>query len=510
MLQSIRDKTQGWIAKLILGLVCLTFALWGIHNYFTGVAASDVAAKVNGTAINRTQLLSSLRQLQAQQADAMGANYNHSPALQKALQQQALNQLISNQLLIQQLAKLKLVTPDSILQQLLQQIPAFQEQGRFSVTRYQQLLEAQGLTSPQFLGELRQQIEMTQLQQGISYSNFALPTDVNRYITLSNETRDVGYILIPRTHFKPAAVSDAAIQAYYDSHQDDFMMPPTVQVAYVQLSLPALVNTLKKQGLSADKAQATAEKQFAQDSDKMTNLAYEQPTSLQPLVNSLPVTVQQTGVFSQTQENATGIVADPSFRAAAFGDDVYNQGYNSQVLTLKDNSQVVLRVINKKPAAVAPLDDVKASITQKLEIAAYQDAALQLAKSLAQSLALGQDGASVAKNSQLTWERRPAVTRHENGVNSLVLQQVFAIPTPKDPQKPSLQVLNLPDGDVVVVALYGIKPGDPASISPDERKAFTEQIAKGYGQVDFTLYITGLRDEAHIRTYPIDLSTDNP
>ena len=48
MLQTIREKTQGWIAGTIISIIILSFALWGIHSYFTSGGASANVATVNG------------------------------------------------------------------------------------------------------------------------------------------------------------------------------------------------------------------------------------------------------------------------------------------------------------------------------------------------------------------------------------------------------------------------------------------------------------------------------
>jgi peptidyl-prolyl cis-trans isomerase D len=52
MLQSIRDRTHGWIAGIIISLVILSFALWGIHSYLEGGGGSDTVAKVNSVEIS--------------------------------------------------------------------------------------------------------------------------------------------------------------------------------------------------------------------------------------------------------------------------------------------------------------------------------------------------------------------------------------------------------------------------------------------------------------------------
>jgi len=100
MLQSIRDRSQGFIAWFIIAFIALTFALWGIHNYFSGGGKNNnVVAKVNGSKITEGQVLSAYERMRRQQEAQLGGAVPTNPTMQTLLKQQVLKQLISNHVL---------------------------------------------------------------------------------------------------------------------------------------------------------------------------------------------------------------------------------------------------------------------------------------------------------------------------------------------------------------------------------------------------------------------------
>jgi peptidyl-prolyl cis-trans isomerase D len=100
MLQSIRDRTHGWVAGIIISLVILSFALWGIHSYLEGAGASDVVAKVNGAEISKRQLAAAYEPLRNQVQAATNTSVLPE-SVETGLKRRALDTLIGLQVLKQ-------------------------------------------------------------------------------------------------------------------------------------------------------------------------------------------------------------------------------------------------------------------------------------------------------------------------------------------------------------------------------------------------------------------------
>ena len=140
MLQTIREKSQGWIASLILGFISFTFALWGIHYYLTGSKEQTVVAKVNGIKISEQSFNQALRQVQTQAEARLGANYSNDDTFQNQLKSQLLTQLIQKQLLVQALESQNFYVGQEQIDQIIANAPEFQKNGRFSSVKFQQAL----------------------------------------------------------------------------------------------------------------------------------------------------------------------------------------------------------------------------------------------------------------------------------------------------------------------------------------------------------------------------------
>ncbi len=489
MLQEIRDKTQGWFATIIIGIVCLMFALWGINYYIQGSGSKNQdLAKVNGQSISLQQFNQEFQRVQQQQQMELGPDYSDAPEFQNNLKQQVLQQMIEQTLLVKELQKRGLSVSQSQVYAILMNMPTFQEMGKFSQQKLTQLLSRLGYTPQQFYQQLHDQLLVEQLAMGLSDTNFALPVDVNAAIRLIKETRDVGYMILPISHFmQPAKITDDMIKTYYQAHQDDFQSPEAVQLQYV---------ILKPMGTDVQ-----SQKQFTETAEQMANLAYENPNSLDSIVSKLHLLVQTTDYVTRDATNGKGILASPKIVAAAFNDDVLNQNYNSEILNLDDGSQVVIRLLHRRSAAALPLSKVKAQIVARLAKENAQKQIQQSAQALADKIGQNGNASVLAKSVQATWKEHPNVNRHQANVDPSVLQQVFDLPVPADRQHPTTAAITLPNGNVAVVAFYSVKYGDLAKATDEEKRIFSKQISLGYGKIDYTLYVDSLMSKAKVKLY---------
>jgi len=244
MLQSIRDKTHGWIAGIIISILILSFGMWGIHSYLVGGSTSDVVAKVNGVEIIQTQLSAATerlrRQLELQKRNDLLATAGSN------LRENALQALINLQVLKQSSLNQDYRISQMQVEEYLENIPDFKVNGQFSVSRFQEMLNATLFTTNDFLDLIRSTLLIDQPRLGIIFSSFSLPNEVNDSIALINQQRDITYILLPFKSLSksPVTLSQNTIQAYYNQHIKDFQKPETVSVEYILLSTKDLVNKI--------------------------------------------------------------------------------------------------------------------------------------------------------------------------------------------------------------------------------------------------------------------------
>ena len=248
MLQSIRDKSQGWIAWVLIILLCLVFGLWGISNYLQGGNSSSVAAKVNGTKISAHEVSNLYNRLRQEVQMQLGRNFHINEELSQTLKHKALETLIKNEVIHDYAKNKGYVVPMAELQNFILTNRAFQVKGKFSSQVFQQFIERMYGSEDAFLHELSAALLSNQIQLGIAASEFVLPNEVHGFMRLVYQVRDFKVARIPAKRFQNQVnITPAAEQAYYKDHQDKFKIPEQVKIQYIKISIKEIAQNLKKE-----------------------------------------------------------------------------------------------------------------------------------------------------------------------------------------------------------------------------------------------------------------------
>ncbi|WP_018949941.1 SurA N-terminal domain-containing protein [Thioalkalivibrio sp. ALMg11] len=235
MLQAIRDRASGWLAYVIIGLITIPFALWGLGEYFGG-AGPLVAAEVNGTDIAVRDVHQEARAQRDEMARMFGGEIPDDVLDEQGIRLQAMETLIRQELLRQAAdsAGFK-AAGDSVLREI-RGMPVFQEEGRFSRERYSQLLNAQRISPADFEEDIARSIVMSQIQRGIQATGVVPEALVEDYSRLRNQTRVASWKVFAADDFdRPGVVDDDAIRDYYDANPEDFTTTERVRVSYLRL-----------------------------------------------------------------------------------------------------------------------------------------------------------------------------------------------------------------------------------------------------------------------------------
>ncbi|EHY77424.1 periplasmic folding chaperone [Stutzerimonas stutzeri ATCC 14405 = CCUG 16156] len=234
MLQNIRDNSQGWIAKTIIGIIVVLLALTGFDAIFNAASNSQTAAKVNGEEIPRYDLDQAMNMQRRQLAQQLGQDFDVSLLDDRLLRDSALGSLIDRMLLLQGAKSADFAFSREALDQLILQTPEFQVDGAFSAARFDQVIQQMGYSRLQFRQLLEQEMLIGQLRAGISGTGFVTDQQVENFARLEMQTRDFETLTIPAQH-ETIEVSDEQIEEYYQTNADRFRTPEQVIVEYVEL-----------------------------------------------------------------------------------------------------------------------------------------------------------------------------------------------------------------------------------------------------------------------------------
>ncbi|KMM79938.1 SurA N-terminal domain-containing protein [Pseudomonas deceptionensis] len=259
MLQNIRDNSQGWIAKTIIGVIVALMALTGFDAIFQATSTSQDAAKVNGEEITQVELSQAVDMQRRQLLQQLGKDFDASLLDEKMLREAALKGLIDRKLLLQGAKDAKFSFSEAALDQVILQTPEFQEDGKFSPERFDQVIRQLGYGRLQFRDMLGQEMLIGQLRAGLAGSGFVTDEQVNAFARLEKQTRDFASLNIKAD---PAAVklSDDEIKAYYDEHAKEFMTPDQVVIDYIELKKSSFFDQV---AVKDDELQALYQKEIA-------------------------------------------------------------------------------------------------------------------------------------------------------------------------------------------------------------------------------------------------------
>ncbi len=251
MLQNIRDNIQGVAAKIIIGLMIVPFALYGIDFLFSGSSDAPVAV-VNGEKVSEAELNQALALQKRQLLSMMGDNIDPGLLDDAVLRKPALDSLVRQKVMLQAADDAGVAVPDAVLNANIVQMTQFHENGRFSQERFRQVLAAQGFTPSLFRQLMRSDLLIEHLNRGVVGSAFLTDFQREQAIRLGDQKRSFHYLTLDSSGFaEQAEVSDADIEAYYQNNAARFKTTESVRVAYLELTIADFFKPVADEDLRA-------------------------------------------------------------------------------------------------------------------------------------------------------------------------------------------------------------------------------------------------------------------
>lgn len=623
MLDAIRERSQGWLAKVILGLITIPFMLWGVESYFNKSGGGDVIAKVNGDSITRQEFDRAIKGQQQEMRASMGAAYNAALFDDPKIRQGVLDGLVSQHLLMAAAKQAKLVVSDTQLATTIGGLPGFQENGQFSQSRYDQVLRQQGMSIGEFENRVRQELLVNDMRSVFSAPGLVPGNVVVSFLQAYEQKREVSLATLSPEQFMPQTkVSTADIQRWYDSHKAEYTLPAQARFEYVVLSQAAMANQMlvseaaiqqyyqqnaakyrepeqrrashiliavgaaddaqkraaakakaetiyqqlktnparfaeiakrdstdagsaaqggdlgwfarnamvkpfsdaafalkegqisapvlsefgyhiiqltgikpaKVQPLAAVKTDITAElqnqqggKQFADVAETFSNQVYEQSDSLLPVAKALKLTVQTSGWITRKGGEAAGILNNPKMISALFSDDVLKNKRNTEAIEVTPGTLASARLLDYKPAALQPLEAMRAAIEAQLK--RTQAIALAAKQGQADLVQL-----RTGKEPGVKWSAFMNVSRQQAGTFPLaLLEPVFRADVKALPVYVGAADANGVYTLARVTRVLAPVPADVVKV-----KAVQNELSQVMAQTDFSDYLTSLRGKAKI------------
>ncbi|HVT32836.1 MAG TPA: peptidyl-prolyl cis-trans isomerase, partial [Rhodanobacteraceae bacterium] len=249
--------------------------------------------------------------------------------------------------------------------------------------------------------------------------------------------------------------------------------------------------------LAKEYAATERERAYTDKAGRLTDLTYQDPSTLDPAAKELGLTVQKTGLFPRMGGTA-GIAANPAVVKAAFSDSVLVQNNNSDPIEIGPNHIVVVRIAEHKAATPKPLDDVRDEVRKRIVTERLAKKSKERADSLYAELGKGQTLDQVAAANGLEIEDQKGVTRDALTVDSALVKAAFSMPRPVA-GKPERQLVVLGSNGYALLELESVADGDPSKLDAKTKEAARNTLANGLALTATREFVDALRAGAKIR-----------
>ncbi len=244
-----------------------------------------------------------------------------------------------------------------------------------------------------------------------------------------------------------------------------------------------------KELIAEQLTQEAAQKLYAEFEDRLSELSYQNPDSLEPVAKALDVPVHHSALFSADDRGQDELTQQKLIVQTAFSHDVLEFGNNSEPLQIDADTLVVLRVHQHIPAALQPFNQVQSVIHKEL----------LKQKSVQAALAYGENmvtKAPTALPSDVHWNYLTAMTRDSDATDPQVNELAFSIASVN-----GYAGRTVSNGDFAVVRLAKMAEGKMDWSDKEQVANIKQQLEANYGLMDYDLYISQLMSQATVVKY---------
>ncbi|MBQ0776161.1 MAG: SurA N-terminal domain-containing protein [Pseudomonas sp.] len=239
MLQKMRENAQSWIAKVIVGVIVLIFALTGWESISSFNSNAQNAAAVNDAEITRTELdqaVAMQRRQLIQQMQQLNDSFDPGMINDNLLRESVLEDLIDRAVLLDGAQAADLRVSEQMIDQLILSTPDFQVDGQFDANRFDIVIRNMGLASRLAFRDLvRQELMINQLRSAYVTSAFATPTERLQLARLEEQSRDFATIELDVDN-DAVTIGEDEVSDYYTANAEQFMTEEQVVLEVLTLS----------------------------------------------------------------------------------------------------------------------------------------------------------------------------------------------------------------------------------------------------------------------------------
>ncbi len=461
MLDFMRRNARSWGIKAALAAIILVFIFFMGGGGQIG-AGPKALVTVGEIQITRPEFDLAERRNEAYFREQFQGQVSEQMLRSLNVPRMTLDQLVDGAVLREEAGRIGLVITEEAIREQLMRVPAFQRDGKFSPALYRETLRAQNMSPGAFEETVRQDLLEAQLADIIRRGSHVSEEEAWQAYQLQNRKITLSYVAVDSEPLeKDVTVDDAALEGFYESHKEDYRVPPTVQLRYVAYKVPTLAGKVEVTEVELNEYyELNKNSEFRHDEQvaarhilkKVNGEGDDAKAAARKAIEDVQARLKAGEGFedlarsesddpgSATKGGDLGLFSRgrmvPAFEAVAFSTE---PGQTSDIVE-SDFGFHIIQVYDKKPAGVAPFDEVQDQIRQKVAEKKALDFAFEYSAEDAAKLENGGKLDDVASARGLIVEETPSFPQGAVvpgiGTAPNVSEAAFALETPGDVSPP--------------------------------------------------------------------------
>jgi peptidyl-prolyl cis-trans isomerase D len=380
MLRGIQNATRNWLGRLItgivLGLIAVSFAIWGIGDIFRGFGTSTVA-RVGGTEIGVERFRQAYNEQMQRLIRQVGKPIPADQVRALGLHRQILGQMIAEAALDENIRQLGLNVPDDLVAQRIRNDPAFRGiTGQFDRNRFNLILRELGYTEARYVNERRRQILQQEIIRSLTSELRAPEIAIEARNRFANELRALDYMVLgPEQAGEVPDPTPEVLATFFEERKNLFRAPEFRKVDVVVLSADTLAKTITVSDEDVKKAYESDRAKFVTpERREVHQIVYPDEADARDALQKIsqPDMTFEKFVASTDRKGSEinlGMVTKTQILDPAVADAAFALQPNSTSEPVKGRFGTVLVHVGKvEPEKVRPFEEVAADLKRELAL----------------------------------------------------------------------------------------------------------------------------------------------
>jgi len=364
------------LVMIILGLIAITFATWGLESYTSMRGARDIVAEVNGMEISRREFSEQQSVQQEQLRRMFGGQIDPAMLDTPESRRMLLESLIARRLVASEAARANMFMSREAVIEAITRAPEFQENGEFSPARYSEYLAQRGITDQGNVAELQTELPLARLAGAISSTAIAPRSTVQRLAAIEAQKREVSEARLALQQFLPQVkIGEAEIKAHYEANLADYRTPERVKAQYLVLSAEHLARDEPVTEAEIKAAYEARASQFrVEEQRRASHILVKSKQEADKLAAELAKAPARFAELAKRHSQDPGSAQNggdlgwfgPGMMVKPFEDAAYQARQDEIRVVESEFGFHVLRVTGIQPGKARPYEEVKKELAEDL------------------------------------------------------------------------------------------------------------------------------------------------